>query len=551
MAVEGDAARRRDRGRRRARARAAAPAWWPRCTPSNAPIVTTLPSLSGARPSTSWTTRVLVTAPLSRSRAVGVRRWRARRRLQPGAAALVDGEEHRRCSSTTANGPGPVDRRTRAHGNTDAVRDRPRPTPRRRSPARAPRIASAGRQRARPRIGLDRVERVRLVDRERPDAQPAQRRRGARGRRARRRDRPRASGCRCRSSTRRAPSPAGYGPGSNASIVEAVDAHRRAARARPPRPPRASSWSRRPPTFSADTIGGTCWRSPTNAARRRVDLGLASPASAAFEHRARGVERVGRDAEHDRRRGTPSSVSCRKRSSRVTRPSPTSSTPVASGSSVPAWPTRFWPKILRSFATTSCDVKPGRLVDDHQPVVHQRHRSSSAAQSAARMRSTVSAIPTSEVKPAAKRWPPPPCASAMWRTSTAPTERRLTFTVPSGSSLRTHATSASRGAAHDVDEPLDLVERHVVARQHVLGHRGPHERLLPHQLGACRAPRPAAAGTRSGAPRTACGSACSTGTSKPTSSPASANTLGVGRLVLEPAGVADRARRRGRPRRRG
>src|SRR5919202_4248081 len=47
--------------------------------------------------------------------------------------------------------------------------------------------------------------------------------------------------------------------------------------------------------------------------------------------------------------------------SRVARPSKTGRTPSASGSRVPAWPTRFWPANRRTLATTSCDVQPGSL----------------------------------------------------------------------------------------------------------------------------------------------------------------------------------------------
>ena len=85
-------------------------------------------------------------------------------------------------------------------------------------------------------------------------------------------------------------------------------------------PARASSWSRRPPTFSADTIGGTCSISPRNAVHAVLDL------LAVERHRRRsstspdGVERVGGDAEHDPSPGTPSSVSWRNRISRVTPP---------------------------------------------------------------------------------------------------------------------------------------------------------------------------------------------------------------------------------------
>ena len=54
--------------------------------------------------------------------------------------------------------------------------------------------------------------------------------------------------------------------------------------------------------------------------------------------------------------------------SRVARPRPTRSTPVASGSSVPACPTRRWPKIRRHRATTSWDVHPASLSTTTSPV---------------------------------------------------------------------------------------------------------------------------------------------------------------------------------------
>src|SRR5205085_12337284 len=57
-----------------------------------------------------------------------------------------------------------------------------------------------------------------------------------------------------------------------------------------------------------------------------------------------------------------------KSARRVARPTSTGSTPVASGSSVPAWPTRFWPASLRTLATTSCEVQPLRLLTFRIPV---------------------------------------------------------------------------------------------------------------------------------------------------------------------------------------
>ena len=53
---------------------------------------------------------------------------------------------------------------------------------------------------------------------------------------------------------------------------------------------------------------------------------------------------------------------------RVARPSPTRRTPVASGSRVPAWPTRRWPKSRRQRATTSWDVQPASLSTTTRPV---------------------------------------------------------------------------------------------------------------------------------------------------------------------------------------
>src|SRR4051794_32397000 len=58
----------------------------------------------------------------------------------------------------------------------------------------------------------------------------------------------------------------------------------------------------------------------------------------------------------------------RKRCTRVARPTSTSSSPVANGSSVPAWPT-FTPRPsrLRTEATTSCDVTPAALSGSGTP----------------------------------------------------------------------------------------------------------------------------------------------------------------------------------------
>ena len=143
------------------------------------------------------------------------------------------------------------------------------------------------------------------------------------------------------------------------------------------------------------------------------------------------------------------------------------------------------------------------------------------------MAATVAGMSSCEVNPAAKRWPPPPWLSAMRRTSTAPSERRLTRTVPSGSSFRTQVTSASRGAPQDVDEPLDLVEGDVVAGEHRLGDRGPHEALVVDELGLGERLAEQAQVRRSGAPRRGHGRGRATGTSNSVRRRARSNTSGV------------------------
>ena len=128
-------------------------------------------------------------------------------------------------------------------------------------------------------------------------------------------------------------------------------------------PSRASSWSRLPPTWTADTIGGTCRMSPVSGTRRR-----AARASAVTRRHVvgRGRPRRARRASSSRRRARSRRCrSCgstvRKRSRRVTRPTPSSSTPVASGSSVPEWPIFRLRSSPRALATTSWDVQPASL----------------------------------------------------------------------------------------------------------------------------------------------------------------------------------------------
>src|SRR5579863_2991493 len=61
--------------------------------------------------------------------------------------------------------------------------------------------------------------------------------------------------------------------------------------------------------------------------------------------------------------------------SRVAFSMPTTSTPVAIGSSVPAWPTRRVCARRRTRATTSCDVRPAGLSTMSRPDGHGSGRS--------------------------------------------------------------------------------------------------------------------------------------------------------------------------------
>ena len=178
--------------------------------------------------------------------------------------------------------------------------------------------------------------------------------------------------------------------------VEAVDADRGAAVRSTSTPARASSCRRRPSILIAETIGGICSLVADEAGGGRLDLLARELHRDPVEHRARRVERVGRDAEHDRRRGSVFDVSCRNRSSRVARPRPTSSTPGRVGIERAGVPDA---SLAVDAAQPADDVvrrASGRFVDDDQPVDgHSR--------SALSMRRTVSGIGSSVENPAANR----------------------------------------------------------------------------------------------------------------------------------------------------
>ena len=254
--------------------------------------------------------------------------------------------------------------------------------------------------------------------------------------RARLRDRRPANGCTCRSSTRRAPSRAGTGR-ARSPRARTVDVHR----------PRLAldlfalarelvqAGDHRPsvPTPSAAPAGDVT-DEPVHRAPHLVlrPTGMALRSSTAPA--ASSVSVATPNATTPRYSLV---VSCRNRSRRVTRPRPTSSTPVASGSSVPAWPIRLLP----AHACAASRRRRARSNPRACPRRGARRSRHARAQRGCDRRSRRSR--PSDVNPAANRCPPPPCATAIRCTSAAPTDRRLTLTVPSGSSLSTHATSAS------------------------------------------------------------------------------------------------------------
>src|SRR5688572_15727341 len=62
----------------------------------------------------------------------------------------------------------------------------------------------------------------------------------------------------------------------------------------------------------------------------------------------------------------------KKRVRRVALPSVSTSSPVASGSSVPVWPTRFCRRTRRTFCTASCEVIPASLSISKRPCCIRR-----------------------------------------------------------------------------------------------------------------------------------------------------------------------------------
>src|SRR5574341_1594039 len=149
---------------------------------------------------------------------------------------------------------------------------------------------------------------------------------------------------------------------------------------------------------------------------------------------------------------------------RVAVPRQMMSTPLASGSSVPVWPTRRSPDHLRILYTMSCEVGPMCLLTISNPFIdvycvmspagsfreerrqHTHHASPEllmiAFVAATTLLSTSPSLPLT-VAPAAEIWPPPPNDWASFETSIPGRARHEILTSPSGNSVSTMNTLAS------------------------------------------------------------------------------------------------------------
>lgn len=161
-----------------------------------------------------------------------------------------------------------------------------------------------------------------------------------------------------RTSRSNVPSPGRLSPRSNSNTVMGRGASFTSS------PERTRAYERTPSTLIAETDEGTCMISPVNAA---IPAAICSSRTAATSS-AGAVPVTSPSASsvrvHWPRRIVASYSFCvrvRCPSSRVARSTPSTRTPVAIGSSVPAWPTRRVPTSRRILPTTSCEVQPPGL----------------------------------------------------------------------------------------------------------------------------------------------------------------------------------------------
>ena len=132
-------------------------------------------------------------------------------------------------------------------------------------------------------------------------------------------------------------------------------------------PARASSWSRRPPAWSAEYMGGTWSISPRSVATPPGPRRPRAAARAARRSRVRWRRGCPSLCRGGRSPGTSLSWPWRYAVSLVASPRRMGKRPVAMGSSVPPWPTLGTRSNRRRCATTWKDVTPGPLSASRRP----------------------------------------------------------------------------------------------------------------------------------------------------------------------------------------
>ena len=218
----------------------------------------------------------------------------------------------------------------------------------------------------------------------------------------------------------------------------------------------------------------------------------------------------------------------------MARPSPTSSTPVASGSRVPAWPTRRCPKMRRHRATTSCEVQPASLSTTTRPLTVDAPGGPASAGGSDSPRSGVTArrpadSPSCSPRRSSSTREPATMAGSAWKVS-----RGVRFIVICAPTIRCRWTRRSssttdvcvveRGEVHHrrphvrrgvdrghghhrqlvgVDQPLELLRHHLP--QHLVDPQRPRVCRRPpsHSVSSSARPvREPLSSWRSPAPRT-------------------------------------------------
>ena len=141
-------------------------------------------------------------------------------------------------------------------------------------------------------------------------------------------------------------------------------------------PARATSWSLRPPTRTAEYIGGTCAISPTKRGRTARIAAAVRPAGSPVSTTRPSASSVSVAAPNATVASYALSASARYCWSFTASSTHTARTPVAAGSSVPAWPARDARSSRRTRCTTSKLVGPAGLSTTRTPEVVTARRAS-------------------------------------------------------------------------------------------------------------------------------------------------------------------------------